>query len=115
MPATPWPNVPPEMAETTRLESPSAAVSFAKTSPVVSPLSLLLLLSEPVTAEPPSETLKVASSLMYPVSLTPTGLSSSPIIVKVRVAVSVPPFPSLIVYVNVSVPVSPGSRASAAA
>ena len=61
----------------------SGSVSFAKTSPLLLPEAV------PATAEPPSATVKVASSLMYPVSFTPEGASFTPVIVIVIVAVSV--------------------------
>ena len=78
-----------------RLEESSASVSFDKV-----PL--------------PEFTVKVLSSFTAPVSFTPTGSSSTPRTVIVKVAVSVPSFPSLTVKVNVSVAVSPASNASAA-
>ena len=72
--------------------SPSASVSPTRTSPVVSPLSLLLLLSEPVTADPPSPTVNVPSSTIYPVSFEATGaLLVDPVIVITKVASSVSP------------------------
>ena len=63
MPFFACPTVPPEIAETVKLASASASVSFAKTP--------LLTWS----------TSSVASSLTAPVSLTPTGSSSTPVIV----------------------------------
>ena len=79
--------------ETVKLELASASVSFDKT-----PLPALIDIC--------------ASSLTAPVSFTPTGSSSIPFTVKVIVAVS-DPVPSVTVYVNVSVAISPASRALA--
>ena len=61
--------MPPEIADTDRLELASASVSFDNT-----PL--------------PALTVSVLSSLIAPASLLPTGSSSTPVTVIVRVAVS---------------------------
>ena len=91
VPVTALPTEPPEIPETVKV-SPSASVSPTKTSPVVSPVSLLLLLSVPVTAEPPSATVSVPSSIMTPVSFDATGaLLFDPVMVITRVAMSVSP------------------------
>ena len=56
--APPAPTDPPEIAETVSV-CPSASVSLFSTSPVLSPLSLLLLLSDPVTPVEPFVTVNV--------------------------------------------------------
>ena len=57
---------------------------------------------------------RVLSASTAPVSVTPTTSLSLPLTVIVNVAVSVPPFPSEIVYVKTSVSLEPSAMLSAA-
>ena len=70
------------------VELGSASVSLSVISPVWFPVL------DPAFAEALLATVKVPPSLIKPLSTTPTGSSFTPTTVIIKVAVSVPPFPS---------------------